>query len=99
MGSEMCIRDSLKLFFSGVQTLIAESTELEREPGAVEPGHLTSQEAGMLATDCGAKTLVLTHMWEELGFDKYLMRARESFDGEIVLASPGVRISAGEAGS
>ena len=88
---------ALERFFRGVHVLIAESTELDRDPDAVEPGHLTANEAGMLASVCSARTLVLTHMWEEFGFDNYLMRARESFDGEIVLATPGLQVSAGGA--
>lgn len=86
----------LERFFRGVHTLIAESTELDRDPDTVEPGHLTANEAAMLASACGAKTLVLTHMWVEYAFNNYLQRARQSFDGEILLASPGLKLSPGE---
>ena len=86
----------LEAFLNGVDTLIAESTELQREPSSVEPGHLTAYEAGQLASDCGAQRLVLTHMWEELGFDNYLEQARQSFDREIMLARPGLQFDVGE---
>lgn len=86
----------LEQFLDGVQTLVAESTELERAPNVVDPGHLTAYEAGRLASDCGAETLVLTHMWEEYGFDNYLHQARQTFEGEIHLAVPGLQLSIGE---
>jgi ribonuclease BN (tRNA processing enzyme) len=86
----------LEAFFDGVDTLIAESTDLHRDPDAGEPGHLTAVEAGTLARNCGVQTLILTHMWEEHGFDNYLEQARLSFAGETMLAHPGLQVSLGE---
>lgn len=80
-------------FFSGVDVLIAEATLLE--PGTrpmVERGSLTAAEAGHLATEAGAGTLILTHMWEELGFSAYRAQATGTFSGRIELASPGLRL-------
>jgi ribonuclease BN (tRNA processing enzyme) len=83
----------LEDFLGGVDVLISEATELRREPSLSEPGHLTAFEAGKLASDCGARTLVLTHMWEELGFANYLQQAQQSFGGAIQLARPGLQFS------
>jgi ribonuclease BN (tRNA processing enzyme) len=80
-------------FFAGVDVLIAEATLLE--PGTQpihERGSLTAAEAGRLATETGAETLVLSHMWEELGFSAYREQAVSTFSGRIELASPGLRL-------
>ena len=84
----------LASFFEGVGVLIAEATLLD--PGnrpRAERGSLTATEAGELATAAGAQTLVLTHMWEELGFDRYRERAASVFTGRIILAAPGLTVS------
>jgi ribonuclease BN (tRNA processing enzyme) len=83
----------LAAFFAGVDVLIAEATLLE--PGALpvaERGSLTAAEAGRLAEQVGAETLILTHMWEELGFSAYREQAAGAFGGRIELASPGLTL-------
>lgn len=85
----------LENFFQGVDLLIAEATDIERDPDMFKPGHLTATEAGSLATACGAQLLILTHMWEEHGFDMYLAGARNSYSGEIRLAQPGLTMDIG----
>jgi ribonuclease BN (tRNA processing enzyme) len=80
--------------FTGVQVLVAEATLLE--PGARptnERGSLTAAEAGELALAAGAEILVLTHMWEELGFAAYRAQAAAVFPGRIEMASPGLTLS------
>lgn len=80
-------------FFAGVRVLIAEATLLD--PGErpdTERGSLSAAEAGALAAAAGARTLVLTHMWEELDFARYRERATASFPGRIEMASPGLSI-------
>jgi ribonuclease BN (tRNA processing enzyme) len=78
-------------FFRGVGVLVAEATLLEptSEPTA-ERGSLTAAEAGELATAAGAEALVLTHMWEEIGFATYRERAAAAFPGEVVMGGPGL---------
>jgi ribonuclease BN (tRNA processing enzyme) len=81
-------------FLQGVGVLVAEATLLD--PGArpaAERGSLTAAEAGTLAEAAGADTLVLTHMWEELGFDVSLAQAATTYSGRIVLAEPGLTVS------
>ena len=81
----------LEQHLGGVQLLIAEAALAE--PG-LEPdetrGHLTAEEAGQLATKCGAQTLVLSHLWEEMGFESQRDRAARVFDGKIEIARPGL---------
>jgi ribonuclease BN (tRNA processing enzyme) len=75
---------------AGVEVVVAEGTLLE--PGE-EPfdqrGHLTAAEAARLAAKAGARTLVLTHLWEENGFGRYLAAAATEFSGRLVLSAPG----------
>jgi ribonuclease BN (tRNA processing enzyme) len=81
-------------FFAGVEVLIAEATLLDPGDGsAAERGSLTAAEAGDLAEAAGAKILVLTHMWEERGFEACREQAEQSFAGRIELASPGQAVS------
>src|SRR5215207_8395943 len=81
-------------FFAGVRVLVAEATLLEPGSGSQdERGSLTATEAGELAAAAGAELLVLTHMWEELGFASYRAEAKAVFPGQIKLASPGLAIT------
>jgi ribonuclease BN (tRNA processing enzyme) len=78
---------------AGTGLLIAEATLLEpsSEPNEAR-GHLTASEAGDLATAAHAKSLLLTHFWEELGPQKLKAKASERFHGRIELARPGLII-------
>jgi ribonuclease BN (tRNA processing enzyme) len=84
----------LESFFSGVRALIAEAT-LRQAPATPDParGSLTAAEAGQLATAVGAETLILSHLWEEHGFDAYLADAATTFRGRLELARPGLTVS------
>lgn len=84
---------ALAQFFAGVHVLVAEATLLEvgvRSPD--ERGSLTAAEAGQLAVAAGAKALILTHMWEELGFAVYRAQAAAAFPGQIEMAAPGLSL-------
>ncbi|MFN8662039.1 MAG: MBL fold metallo-hydrolase [Thermomicrobiales bacterium] len=77
----------------GVRVLIAEATLLDPgERPVTHRGSLTAAEAGELAQRCGAKTLLLAHMWEELGFEVAHQKAASAFPGDIVLARPGLAL-------
>jgi len=85
---------ALAEFFAGVHVLVAEATLLEggvRSPD--ERGSLTAAEAGQLAAAAGAEILVLTHMWEELGFAAYRAQAAAVFARQIEIAGPGLTLS------
>jgi ribonuclease BN (tRNA processing enzyme) len=85
---------ALARFFAGVHILVAEATLLDPGSGSQdERGSLTAAEAGELAAAAGAELLVLTHMWEELGFASYRAEADAVFPGQIKLASPGLTLS------
>jgi ribonuclease BN (tRNA processing enzyme) len=81
----------LEHHLAGVQFLIAEAALAEPGLEPVETrGHLTAEEAGQLATKCGAHTLVLSHIWEEMGFEQQRERAANAFGGKIEIARPGL---------
>jgi ribonuclease BN (tRNA processing enzyme) len=86
---------ALEEFFRDVDLLVSESTLLEQAPDLDMAGHLTATEAGALATASGAGALLLTHLWEELGFKHYEEQARHSFAGPIHLARPGLSLMVG----
>ncbi len=75
------------------RVVVAEATLLDQgdEPFASR-GHLTAAEAGDLAREIGAETLVVTHLWEDLGLERYREQAARSFGSRVELASPGLRI-------
>lgn len=78
-------------FLAGVSVLIAEATLLHAgdEPDEAR-GHLTAREAAGLAARLSCKTLILTHIWEELGYDRIRTAASEVFRGHIEIARPGL---------
>lgn len=81
-------------FYAGIGVLVAEATLLD--PGSqpiAARGSLTAAEAGELASAAGAETLVLTHLWEELGFAIAQEQAAAAFAGQMVLASPGLTVT------
>jgi ribonuclease BN (tRNA processing enzyme) len=81
-------------FFAGVGVLIAEATLLA--PGDrpfAGRGSLTAAEAGELARAAGAEVLLLTHMWQELGFEAYRAQAATTFPGRLELARPGLTLA------
>lgn len=51
---------------AGADLFLCEASFSERERGG--PGHLSAGEAAEVASECGAKKLVLTHIWP--GFDR-----------------------------
>lgn len=56
-------------------------------------GHLTATEAGTLATNAGASTLILTHMFEENDPAQSMTEAAAAFNGELVRAIPGLTVT------
>ncbi len=81
----------LERFFAGAAVVVAEATL--PEPAAkprTERKSLTATEAGELARAAGAGVLVLTHLWQELGFEAARAAAAAAFPGRLELARPGL---------
>jgi len=78
---------------AGAEVVVAEGTLLD--PGTrsfEERGSLTAAEAGELARAAGAETLVLSHLWQEFGFDALRNSASVTFPGRLELARPGLAV-------
>jgi ribonuclease BN (tRNA processing enzyme) len=68
---------------------LCEATLLTRDEEEAVPGHLTAAEAGTIAQAAGARRLLLTHLWPELGLPALLAAARTTFSGPVGLAVAG----------
>ena len=87
--------ESVLTLASGSSMLIAEGTmpEDEERPGH-ETGHLKPSEAGVLAAQAGVRYLVMTHLWIERPDGEVISAARRAFNGEILIAKPGLVVYA-----
>jgi ribonuclease BN (tRNA processing enzyme) len=56
------------------------------------PHHLTASEAGMIAREVGAKSLMLTHIWPALDPERSVQEAEHSFGKPVALAVPGMAV-------
>ena len=75
-----------------IAVLAGDAGQPEPIKGEAVRGHSTATEMGSLATALGVETLVLSHLWEEVGRDRYAARAASTFDGPIVVALPGATV-------
>src|SRR5262249_59122765 len=83
----------LASFFAGVNVLISEATlATPNDDPPPRRGHLTAEEAALLADEATAETLVLSHIWEELGVERLRAEAAAVFPGQLVGARPGTVI-------
>lgn len=84
----------LAAFAHGSRVLIAEATYIDPPDTPFEQrGHLTAAEAGAIATAAAVPILVLSHLWEELGFEHYRAGAASHFAGRLELARPGLHLA------
>ncbi|MDI3339752.1 MAG: MBL fold metallo-hydrolase [Sphaerobacter sp.] len=81
----------LARFAEGADLVICEATLASPELGSTV-GHLTPQQAGALAAEAGARSLLLTHYWVELGPDRLRADAADAFGGPVLVAEPYLRI-------
>ncbi|MBR7835490.1 ribonuclease Z [Actinospica durhamensis] len=86
MDTRLC--DGVYALADHADMLVIESTFLtEDAPLGAEHGHLTARQAAQVATDCGVRTLVLTHFSQRYSDPAAFEReAREVFDGELYVA-------------
>jgi ribonuclease BN (tRNA processing enzyme) len=84
----------LAAFFADVDLLVAEATLLDAGwHDDTTRGSLTAAEAGALAETSRARALILTHIWEERGFEAALEQAAMTYAGTIHLARPGLNLT------
>lgn len=79
---------------NGAEVIIAEAAmPPNSDPQKIGGLHMTPQQAASLAERAGARHLVLTHIWEELGPDSLAQAARKHFNGQLSIATPGLSFS------
>jgi ribonuclease BN (tRNA processing enzyme) len=83
----------LKDFFSGVELVVSEATDYAAPTDSTFRGHLSATEAGTLAREAGASTLMITHMWEENDIDRSARYASEAFGKPVLVARPGLTVT------
>lgn len=84
---------NLGAFAAGAAVVIAEAAESSPDALPYERrGHLTPGEAGRIASDADAHTLVLTHIWEEHGIEDVMRAAQRQFRGTLLRAVPGLEV-------
>ncbi|MGB9868132.1 MAG: MBL fold metallo-hydrolase [Bacillota bacterium] len=81
--------DSLLRAGEGVDLLLCEASLLERDREYAVTGHLTAREAGLVARECGARRLVITHVWPF--YEEELLKAEceEGFGAPVEVAQQG----------
>lgn len=66
---------------SGADLFLCESTAIKGFAGGRQVPHLTALQAGEIASQAGAKRLLLTHLWYEIPTEEYEAEARAAFAG------------------
>lgn len=92
-GADGRYSDELIAAAAGADLLIAEATLPDPDPD--QDFHMSAEEAGRLAREAGAGSLVLTHVSDELDLDRALVRAREAFGGSVQVATGGLVVEVG----
>lgn len=82
----------LETFVAGADVLLCESTYPASAGKLPSGNHLTSVQAGQLASAAGAKRLVLTHFWPGIDRSLFAHEAEMAFSGPVVLAKSGLSI-------
>jgi len=90
--SDLGPTDAIAPFMSGVDLLLAEAgLDVDVDLSAANRGHITAREAGRIASDAGAHSLLLTHIPEAIGFARSCALAAEEFTGPVGIATSGIR--------
>jgi len=84
--------NALVAFAQATDLLIAEATLPEADDSDAGAGHLKPSQAGALASSASAIRLVITHLWAERPDVDVIEAAQHEFDGDILIAKPGLVI-------
>lgn len=69
--------------------LLAEASLREYELAERGQFHMTARQAAMLAQNCGAENLILTHFSPEANLHQLQREAEQGFDGKIYMSATG----------
>lgn len=84
--------EELADFAGEADVLLCESNFYKGMDGSAA-GHMTSEEAGMIAHQSGVDKLILTHLPHFGDLSKLRVEAAEQYAGEILMASAGLKIT------
>ncbi|MCW2925272.1 MAG: beta-lactamase domain protein [Thermoleophilia bacterium] len=88
--SDLGPTDRIAPFMDGVDLLLSEAGySPDGDLAMHDRGHITAREAGRIATDANAHSLLLTHVPEELGLDRARAAAADEFSGPVAIATSG----------
>ncbi|MDV3126950.1 ribonuclease Z [Mycobacterium sp. 21AC1] len=92
MDTRLC--DAAYALAEGVDLLVIEATFLDEDRELADRyGHLTAQQAALVAAECGVRRLVLTHFSQRYpNTGRHRDEAAAVFDGDIVMAEDLARI-------
>jgi ribonuclease Z len=91
MDTRLC--DAARRLAEGVDLLIAESTYLRSESTeARERGHMTAEDAAVLARDAGVQRLVLTHFSQRYPDSRAFLDEAGAIFPDVVVAEDGLRV-------
>lgn len=69
---------------------VCEGSYLHRDTPDLPVGHHSVRQAGQAAREIGARRLLLTHLYPEIPLESLRREAADSYDGELLLAQPGM---------
>ena len=75
----------------GADTLLIECSTPDDAP---VPGHLTPSGAARMAREAAVRRVVLTHLYPAVDDGRLPAEVEKGFDGEVLLARDGLRITA-----
>ena len=84
--------DELVAVSCGADVLLSEATYAFTGEGPPEL-HMSPEQAGQHASAAGVGRLVLTHMWPANDRDVAREQAAGAFDGEVIVAEEGLKVS------
>jgi len=90
-GADCCPNDALVEFARDTDLLVIEATLPRPERTGIR-GHLTAEEAGEHARRAGAKSVLLTHVSDELDAEQVAAEGSRGFGAPVTVASEGATL-------
>jgi ribonuclease BN (tRNA processing enzyme) len=89
--ADTAFKKELTAFAKNADVLLAESNLYKGMDGS-SAGHMTAEQAGIMAREAGVKTLVLTHLPHFGELEQLVQEASAEFEGTILLAKENLEI-------
>lgn len=96
--ADSAYQDSFIPFAQGADLLLSECN-FYKGMNASQAGHMTSEDAASIAQSAGVKTLLLSHLPHFGDLNQLVEEAKETYSGEVLLASSGLTITYTQGGA